>query len=68
MKLLFIKIILLSNLGVQQPKPPKKPVTDTTKKLWYWKGTYISKNQYLDSIGVVYLRFCDSLKKSKTVN
>ena len=68
MKLLFINIFLLLNLVVQQPKPLNKPVTDTTKKLWYWKGTYISKKQFQDSIGAAYLRICDSLEKTKYAN
>lgn len=63
--LFFVFMFLLTNGNSQ---PPKKPITNTTKKLWYWKGTYITKKQCQDSIGAAYLKFCDSLKKSKYVN
>jgi hypothetical protein len=55
------------NLCVQQPKPSKKTVTDTTK-YYYWYGKKITKKQYQDSVVVIYLRICDSLEKTKTVN
>lgn len=62
--LFFVIMFSFTNVIAQPPKVKK----DTTKQVFYWYGKKITRKQYMDSLNLIFIKFTDSMNKTKYVN
>ena len=68
MKILFSILfsLFVLNVSSQTNDSPKSPQRDTVSHLQYvWKGNNVTYKQMRHSLDILYLKFCDSLKKDE---